>query len=193
MSKRRKLHRDLPDDLLTLALEFAVGTLGSWALVQRVALQFRRCARAPRVLSHFEIHACRPEWLGHLTGARALDMHWGTTDAGLAGLASFAKLRTLNLSATEVTDAGLAHLTPLTQLQTLNLGLTKVTDAGLVHLASLAQLQTLDLSGTKVTNAGLAALAPIAQLRELYLFSTWVTDAGQARIRTANPHVKIIN
>jgi hypothetical protein len=180
--------------LLTLALEFAVGTLKSWARVQRVGRQFRRCARAPRVLSHFEITSCRPEWLGQLTGARTLSMYDGTTDAGLAGLAPLTRLRTLDLYSTEVRDTGLAHLTPLAQLQTLNLSYTNVTDAGLAHLASLAQMQkTLDLTSTKVTDAGLAHLALLAQMQTLDLSRTKVTDAGRARLSTANPCMEILD
>jgi hypothetical protein len=80
------------------------------------------------------------------------------TDADLARLKSFPKLKGLNLSSTAVTDAGLAHLEGLGELQFLDLSNTQVTDAGLVHLRGLNKLQMLNVSGTRVTAAGLRDL-----------------------------------
>lgn len=62
-----------------------------------------------------------------LAGTRA-------TDADLARLKSFPKLRMLDLSATQITDAGLTHLKKLKQLETLTLTGTRVTDGGIADL-----------------------------------------------------------
>jgi hypothetical protein len=56
------------------------------------------------------------------------------------------------------TDAILAQLKSFPKLRSLDLSRTQITDAGLVHLKGLKQLQTLTLTGTKVTNAGVADL-----------------------------------
>jgi hypothetical protein len=56
------------------------------------------------------------------------------------------------------TDAILAQLKSFPKLRSLDLSRTQITDAGLVHLKKLNQLQTLTLTGTKVTNAGVTDL-----------------------------------
>src|ERR1700722_7637913 len=90
-------------------------------------------------------------------------------------LATLKKLRTLDLSHTEVTDAGLKELSPLKQLRTLKLS-GSITDTGLKALAALPQLQTLDLHSTDVTDAGLKHLAAFEQLRSLDLGGTKITS-----------------
>jgi hypothetical protein len=65
---------------------------------------------------------------------------------------------TVTLARTQATDADLARLKSFPKLRTLDLSATQITDAGLVHLKQLNQLQSLILTGTKVTNAGVADL-----------------------------------
>ena len=65
---------------------------------------------------------------------------------------------TVTLGGTRATDADLAWLKSFPKLRTLDLSATPITDAGMVHIKQLNQLQTLNLTGTKVTNAGIADL-----------------------------------
>ena len=64
----------------------------------------------------------------------------------------------VTLAGTQATDADLARLKSFPKLRSLNLSGTPITDAGLVHLKKLNQLVTLTLTGTRVTNAGVADL-----------------------------------
>jgi hypothetical protein len=64
----------------------------------------------------------------------------------------------VSLRGTKATDADLAHLKSFPKLRSLDLSATQITDAGLAHLKKLNQLQTLTLTGTKVTNAGVTDL-----------------------------------
>lgn len=105
------------------------------------------------------------------------------TDATLTHLDQLPRLRSVELSGTQVTDAGLRHLEGLTQLQSLGLAYTNITGGGLRHLKGLSQLQSLDMTGTKVTNAGLSSLNGQTHLRELYLGRTQITDAGLGELK----------
>ena len=62
------------------------------------------------------------------------------------------------LARTRATDADLARLKSFPKLRKLDLSATQITDAGLDHLKQLKQLQTVTLTGTRVTNAGIADL-----------------------------------
>lgn len=64
----------------------------------------------------------------------------------------------VTLAGTRATDADLARLKSFPKLRMLDLSGTSITDAGLVHLKKLSQLETLTLTGTRVTNAGIADL-----------------------------------
>jgi hypothetical protein len=145
----RRHHDHFPNDLLTLVFEFAVNSLQTWALVQRVCRKFRRCALEPRTLSHFTISVL-PEQLYNVIGARALHMQSDTTDDGLAGLAPLTRLRTLDLSKTTVAGAGLAHLPSLAQLQTLQLYDTEVTEDGITALRRLTPWLRIDWWGSSL-------------------------------------------
>ncbi|NOX55360.1 MAG: leucine-rich repeat domain-containing protein [Planctomycetes bacterium] len=68
------------------------------------------------------------------------------------------KLRTLDLSGTDVTDRGLECLSGLVNLESLNLSGTEVTDRGTHHLKGLRKLNWLNLQNTAVTAAGLRRL-----------------------------------
>ena len=58
------------------------------------------------------------------------------TDADLAALRWFSRLRALDLHGSQVSDAGLVHLKRLKYLEQLNLADTQVTEAGLNELRS---------------------------------------------------------
>lgn len=64
----------------------------------------------------------------------------------------------VSLARTRATDADLARLKSFPKLRKLDLSGTQITDAGLGHLKKLSQLETLILTGTRVTQAGIADL-----------------------------------
>lgn len=72
------------------------------------------------------------------------------TDAGLASLAEWVNLRSVDLSQTTVTTRGVAHLSTLSRLEKLNLSLTEVDEAALANLKSLPALSKVWLFGTKI-------------------------------------------
>ena len=74
-------------------------------------------------------------------------MGWAQiTDAGLAYIANFPKLKTLDLQHTLVTDAGMTRLSGLTNLERFCLVGTKVTDAGISRLQNLTNITHLTQS-----------------------------------------------
>lgn len=73
-------------------------------------------------------------------------------DAGLAQLAQWENLRSLDLTRTAVTSGGLAALSGLRNLEALNLTDTAVDDSGLGHLKALPELRRVWLFGTRVTS-----------------------------------------
>ena len=78
----------------------------------------------------------------------------------------------LNLAGTQVTDAGLAAVRGFDRLRRLHLERTGVGDAALAHVALLADLEYLNLYGTSVTIAGLEKLVGIEHLGRLYIGQT---------------------
>jgi RNA polymerase sigma factor (sigma-70 family) len=136
------------------------------------------------------------------------ELHLGSTrvtDAGLAHLKAFPRLRSLsvpNASAetlshirgmtslrrlyltSKATDAALEHVKGLTGLAYLDLAWAgSVTDAGLAHLANLTELEGLRLGYVGITDAGLAHLKGMRRLRRLSLYNTQIGDAGLFHLR----------
>jgi Leucine-rich repeat (LRR) protein len=105
------------------------------------------------------------------------------TAAALAPLGS--ALRHLDLSATEIGDAGLAVLAHFPRLESLNLGNTAVSSSGLAKLPR--SLQKLVLDNTYCEGAG---LPPLPALAELDLLGAPVSDAGLQAIVHAAPNLR---
>ena len=113
-------------------------------------------------------------------------------DAQLVALAPVAaSVVSLELQQTRVTDAGLAALAPFTKLRKLQLQNTALSDAGLEHLGKLASLEILNLYGTGITDAGLQHLAGLKNLKKIYLWQSKVTSDGAGKLRAAIPSVEI--
>jgi hypothetical protein len=114
------------------------------------------------------------------------------SDAQLNALAPVAvSVVTLDLQQTKVTDAGLAALAPFTKLRKLQLQNTALSDAGLEHLGKLASLEILNLYGTGVTDGGLQHLAGLRNLKKIYLWQSKVTPEGVGKLRAAIPGVEV--
>ncbi len=127
-----------------------------------------------------------PESLTNLLGVdffANVDTVWlsgsGLTDAALADIEVFTRLRMLDLRGGEITDMGLTHVGRLTNLQTLDLDCENITDAGLTYLESSPNLRTLRLSRTTSTRDGPRQ------------HGTKVTDEGTSNLRRFLPECKI--
>jgi hypothetical protein len=73
------------------------------------------------------------------------------TDATVALLADYSKLRELDVSDSQITDASLDSIIKLPALTTLYLNRTAVTDAGVRKLTDHTTLKVVQLRGTAVT------------------------------------------
>ena len=120
--------------------------------------------------------------LEHLTQLVRLNLTGLTSDADLASLKGFTKLRYLQLCDTSpaITDEGLDHLRGLVNLETLSISSPRITSAGLKSLHNMARLSELFLNHT-----GVADLRPIRHMTGLKWLSLWsspIDDAGLAPI-----------
>jgi uncharacterized membrane protein len=94
-------------------------------------------------------------------------------DAALASLRPVASLIVeAELARTRVTDAGLAALAGFSNLRSLDLSHTAVTSANLGALISLPRLEKLNLTATAIDAAGLARLRAAHRIKHLYYFQT---------------------
>lgn len=100
------------------------------------------------------------------------------TDAGLAILKPWKKLRIVDLSGAKISDAGLMNLHDLPALETLYLSFTPIRGVGLRALGKLRRLETLDLSKTQVSDDALANLQGFESLQVLSMIEDAVTDEG---------------
>ena len=129
----------------------------------------------------------QPE-LEYAPGIRAFEV----SDAQLEALAPVAaSVVALELQQTQVTDAGLAALAPFVKLRKLQLQNTGLTDAGLLHLGKLVSLEVINLYATGVTDAGLQNLAGLKHLQKVYLWQSKVTEEGAKMLRDAIPGVEV--
>jgi hypothetical protein len=115
------------------------------------------------------------------------------TDEGLAPLQELTAMETLSIQCPKVSDDGLAHVAGMTRLESLRLDGAAVTDDGLVHLSGMTNLQTLYLVKCDVTDAGLDHLAGLKRLRYVFLVGTQVTDEGASKLEEALPNATILH
>jgi hypothetical protein len=102
-------------------------------------------------------------------------------DAALAQLAPVADLIVeAELARTKITDAGLASVAKFTSLRTLDLTRTAVTSAGVARLVTLQKLESLNLTSTAVDDAGAAALKALPALKHTWFYGTKVTAPAPA-------------
>jgi internalin A len=139
-----------------------------------------------------------PKWLVDSLGVDyffnivAVDLDGRATDLELVHVGNLKRLRSLQLSESEVTDSGLAYLQGLTSLNRLTLKSTGVTDAGLAHLKGLTSLEEIRLQATGCSDAGMAHLSALPRLKILGLANTRVTAAGLARLIAASRLEQVI-
>ncbi len=144
-----------------------------------------------------------------LTGTRV-------TDASAPVIASWRRLRDIDLGGTQVGEITCRVLAELPELVSLKLDKTNLTDTALAELArcprlyrlylnscpaisvgglskicSLPQLRLLGLYSTTLDDQVVEALAPATQLRVIHLQNSPVTDAGARRLQQALPQAWI--
>ena len=146
-----------------------------------------------------KITACGFMYLSGCTSTlEDLNLHQctGITDDGLAQVAKFTALKTLQIHSwrgkdnankpDHVTDAGMVHLKSLTRLQTLSLGYRhNITDTGLAQLHGCKVLRDVSLAGLAlITSNGLDELmANCPMIHKLQTRGTFVETASNAFIQ----------
>jgi hypothetical protein len=124
---------------------------------------------------------------------RTLDLTGTNVADGVGCLAELHDLESLDLHGTHVGDVGAARLAKLTMLVHLDLGYTKITNEGLRSVSKLVNLRDLDLSNTSIDDEGMAALAELHELKTLDLSETPITSAGlQPLTALSNLHELIL-
>jgi Leucine-rich repeat (LRR) protein len=98
------------------------------------------------------------------------------TRADLDDLASYRRLRSLDVSDTNFDDLALCRILPLTDLEELILARTQVTDAGVMEIDVLHNLRALSLAQTQVSNRSLRAIGHLSNLEWLNLSETCISD-----------------
>lgn len=83
-----------------------------------------------------------------------------------------------DLSGTRLTDAGVASLAKFTRLRTLNISRTELSGSTLGQLSTLPDLVLLNLYGTKIDATAVEQLAQLTQLKQLFLTQTPLEDSG---------------
>jgi Leucine-rich repeat (LRR) protein len=105
------------------------------------------------------------------------------TDADLAHLSAFPKLRKVLLIRAKITDDGINELKKLPNLEDLNLtGCKALTDKGFARVGELKGLRSLSLSSTNITNDSVALLKGLTRLEKLNLSTTRVDDGALAHL-----------
>jgi serine/threonine protein kinase/Leucine-rich repeat (LRR) protein len=104
------------------------------------------------------------------------------TDEGLAQLRKMSSIRGLSLVGVAITNAGLAHVRDL-PLAWLYIGQCPISDAGLEHIKAMSELTKLALADTKITDAGLDVVATLPKLTSLDLSGPSFTDGSLARLK----------
>lgn len=100
-------------------------------------------------------------------------------DAVLAGLAPIASLVVeAELARTPITDVGVAALAGWENLRSMDLTRTSVTAAGLAALAGSKSLEVVNLTDTAVDDAGVAPLRALPALRRLWVHGTKVSPGA---------------
>jgi hypothetical protein len=101
------------------------------------------------------------------------------------------EIRFSNCHADDVTDAVLARLRVFPRLRHLAINSEAVTDVGLGHLHALPGLRKLTLIRVPVTARGLGYLKGLPHLHQLTLFRVELSSAALQELREALPQTAI--
>lgn len=115
------------------------------------------------------------------------------TDKSVQHIATFAKLRTLNLSnCAAVTDKGIRDLLKLKNLQALWIPGTAVTDSGLEGVAQMKQLKVLGLASPSITEKGVKKLTALRELQTLYVDGVVISPSVVRELENALPETHLL-
>jgi hypothetical protein len=112
------------------------------------------------------------------------------TSAGIQHLGRQKNLERAWFDNTPITDDALATIASWPRLKTLDLRATKVTSCGVPRLVKLEWLEELTLDGTKVDDDIVPTLCQMQSLRSLRLHYTAVSGEGLWRLHEALPACK---
>lgn len=156
-----------PDPAVVAAAE-QIQKLGGTFVLQGTTVPIKPATKLPAgrlTITHVNLNQkqIRDEHLEKLKALTQLEVLNGEgsylTDAGLAQLQAFPRLRELDLHKSQyISDKGLESLKSLTGLNKLEISYTRVTDQGIDHLTALKSLKLLYLTGTRVSGEGLKKL-----------------------------------
>ena len=125
----------------------------------------------------------KAEALAHLASLSRLNLAYtDLSDASLAQLGTFSRLRALDLTGTDIGDTSLAQIAKLTQLEELRLNHGRFTEKGFAALAPLVNLRRLEAVRTRLTGASAATISLFTKLEELNLDYTTFNNAGLKQI-----------
>lgn len=125
---------------------------------------------------------------------RTLDL--SNTDVGASNsqdLSRMKELKCLRLSNTRFDDAAMKGLDGELMLELLDLEQTNVSDDGIAVLVKQPGLRRLNLAQTRVSDACVPLLSQLTRLQELDLRGTGVTEAGVKELRESLPNCRILN
>ena len=132
-----------------------------------------------------------PSWLRAVIGdgpfqhvvSLRLQYRGPRSDAAMAALEDFPRLRKLYLGYSQIPAHGFASIGRLNQLDTLDLTHTNADAQALRVFDKLGRLRFLGLDHTKVDDGALEGLTPLTSLEYLDLSYTTVTAQGLASLR----------
>jgi hypothetical protein len=101
------------------------------------------------------------------------------------------KLSFCNCHADDVTDAALARLKVFARLRELTINSEAVSDEGLKHLQALPELRKLTLIRVPVTAQGIALLKTLPHLQQLTLFRMEISRVALQELREALPRTTV--
>lgn len=113
-------------------------------------------------------------------------------DTELSALHGLAALETLRLESTRVSNAGVATLAEFRRLREIDLADTQIGDAALTTLADLPALEHLDISYTAVTSKGVARLAKFPSLQSVGLDPSQMTMGAAAMLSSADRIKRVV-
>lgn len=185
-------------DLLRVVMCFAVDSLHMWAQLQAVSSRFRTAARAPMVLSHFNLRPARPSVLTRAVGVRHVHLNNESVAGGTSRrthvfadtypLKTFFRnllVRLLSLKLEGAFVPGLGVLDRCTNLKSLHINDCVFTS--LERFPHLPNLQCLVMQGVDQFARfyiRIPSLAPLEGLQSLVVDWSSVSDVHIGDIST---------
>lgn len=143
-------------------------------------------------VSDTEITDDGAKFLSRLTNLKMLDV--SSCNISTKGLQYFSELKNievLGLSLTKI-DSDISALKGLSKLRSLNVSDTDLEDDSLITLAGLESLALLDIASTEITDVGLGHLSKAESLRFLSFGECEVSFAGLSKLPSGLQALKVL-